>query len=253
MDLPVAKGRISSDVDILLPKEQLKAAERSLLDHGWEPTKLDDYDQYFYRTWSHELPPLRHRERGTIVDVHHTILPLTGRIHPDPEKLLAAAVKVDGTDLRVLAPVDMVLHSAAHAFQDGDLKGALRDLVDLDALLRDFGSREGFWDEILARAEQLELTHPFFYALRYAHGVLNTPIPEDVLKTSQQSRPPWLALKLMDRLVANVVRPRPPSGEGFVGGFSAGLLYARSHWLRMPPWLLARHLLRKLIGRKKNT
>lgn len=253
MDLPIAKGRISSDVDIMLPKKQLKAAERSLLEHGWEPTKLDDYDQYFYRTWSHELPPLRHRERGTIVDVHHTILPPTGRLHPDPAKLLAAAVKIDGTELRVLAPPDMVLHSAAHAFQDGDLKAALKDLVDLDGLLREFGSGERFWDEILTRAEQLELTRPFFYALRYAHEVLNTPIPEDVLKASQRSRPPWFVLKVMDRLVTDVLRLRPSRGEGFAGGFSAGLLYARSHWLRMPPWLLARHLLRKLIVRNKNT
>jgi len=56
----------------------------------------------------------------TIVDVHHTLLPLTGRLRPDREKLLTTAVSVDGSRLKVFAPPDMVLHSAAHIFQDGD-------------------------------------------------------------------------------------------------------------------------------------
>lgn len=250
LELPFARGRVSSDVDILVAKDQLSAAERCLIDCGWASTKLEEYDQYFYRTYSHELPPLRHRERGTIVDVHHTLLPPTGRLHPDPVKLITAAVEVAGTNLRVLASTDMVLHSAAHAFQDGDLKTALRDLVDLDGLLRHFGTDPRFWQQLLPRAGELQLSRPLYYALCYTRCVLNTPIPEDVLKLGHQLRPPWLVLKIMDRLMADVLRPRPLSGEGFAAGLSAGLLYARSHWLRMPPWLLARHLLRKLFVRK---
>jgi hypothetical protein len=251
MELHMAKGRISSDIDILLRKEQLKEAERSLLEHGWVPIQLDEYDQYFYRAYSHELPPLRHRERGTIIDVHHTLLPPTGRVHPDPLKLITAAVEIAGTNLRVLASTDMVLHSAAHAFHDGDLKAALRDLLDLDGLLRHFETDPRFWQQLLPRASELQLSRPLYYALRYTKRLLNTPIPEEILECSQKSGPPLPALIIMDRLVANVVRPRPRSGEGFTAGFSAGLLYARSHWLRMPPWLLARHLLRKLFVRKK--
>jgi hypothetical protein len=120
-ELPVARGRFSSDVDILVPKASIANVERALIDHGWRHIKLDDYDQFFYRHWSHELSPLQHHDRGTIVDVHHTILPPTGRLHPDPAKLLAASVPLTGTRFSVLAPADMVLHSAAHAFQDGDL------------------------------------------------------------------------------------------------------------------------------------
>ena len=124
--LSVAKGRISTDIDILVDKADLPAVETALLKHGWEHTKVDEYDQYYYRIWSHELPPLRHRERRTIIDVHHTILPLTGRCHPDPKKLLAQAITLDGSRFKILAPADMVLHSAAHAFQDGDLVRGLK-------------------------------------------------------------------------------------------------------------------------------
>ena len=45
--------------------------------------KSDPYDDAYYRRWMHELPPLIHRERDRMIDVHHTILPLTARITPD--------------------------------------------------------------------------------------------------------------------------------------------------------------------------
>jgi hypothetical protein len=54
---PFARGRIQSDIDILVPESKLKAAEAALLDAGWVHVKLDKYDQAFYRKFSHELPP----------------------------------------------------------------------------------------------------------------------------------------------------------------------------------------------------
>jgi len=242
LNLPNARGRISSDVDILVPKEKIAAVEYALLEHGWEHIKVDEYDQYYYRKWSHELPPLRHRERKTILDVHHTILPLTGRLHPDAKKLLEAALSVDSTSFKVLAPPDMVLHSAAHAFQDGDLQRGLRDLVDLDDLLRHFGSESGFWDQLVIRAKELELSRPLYYGLRYSHLVMHTPIPDPVLTVMQRWGPTWPTPLLMDKLIVSVLWPR----KGITSSLAAWLLYVRSLWLRMPPWLLARHLAHKL-------
>jgi hypothetical protein len=248
--LSVARGRLSTDVDILVSRSEIKKIEAMLLCGGWRPTKLEEYDQHFYRHWSHELPPLRHKERGTVVDVHHTILPPTGRLHPDPDKLLAASVPVEGTKFRVLAPVDMVLHSAAHAFQDGDLARALRDLVDVDGLVRQFAREENFWNQLLSRAEDLELSRPLFYALRYAQHYLDTPIAEAVWKNYGGGRPCWLALVSMDGLVGGALHPGGSSAKSCWNKFSLWLLYARSHWLRMPPWLLARHLLYQAIRRR---
>ena len=93
-------------------------------------THHDAYDQRYYRQWMHELPPLRHMTRQTVLDVHHTILPLTAHLKPDPAKLWEAAVGIEGqVNFCVLAPVDMVLHSATHLFHDGELEHGLRDLV----------------------------------------------------------------------------------------------------------------------------
>ncbi|HWP22583.1 MAG TPA: nucleotidyltransferase family protein [Candidatus Binatia bacterium] len=246
--LSVARGRFSTDVDVLVARSEIEKIEAMLLRAGWRPTKLDEYDQYFYRRWSHELPPLQHKDRGTVVDVHHTILPPTGRLHPDPEKLLAASVPVEGTRFRVLAPLDMVLHSAAHAFQDGDLARGLRDLVDVDGLVRHFSRVENFWEPLLSRAEELELSRPLFYALRYAQRYLDTPIAEVIWK-KRDWRPCRLALVSMDGLVDGALHSGGSRVKRFWNRLSLRLLYIRSHWLRMPPWLLAKHLLRQAIRR----
>lgn len=246
LNLPLAKGRISSDVDVLVPKEQIGVVEQRLLARGWAHVKLNDYDQYYYRHWSHELPPLQHRDRGTVVDVHHTILPPTGRLHPDPEKLLAASLPLPGMKFRVLAPCDMVLHCVVHAFQDGDLKRGLRDLVDIDGLLRALTGSEGFWRELEDRAVELGLTRPLFYALRYVNRYLATPLDPGLKQRWQSWQPPAPALYAMDQAVDRIITTGPWCDGGAVK-LARQLLYIRSHWLRMPPYLLIPHLYRKAL------
>jgi hypothetical protein len=249
-DLPNARGRISSDVDILVPRASMGQVEKALMDHGWRHIKLDDYDQFFYRHWSHELPPLQHRDRGTVVDVHHTILPPTGRLHPDPEKLMAASIPLEGTRFRVLAPADMLLHSTAHAFQDGDLTRGLRDLVDSDDLLRHFSQKKNFWEQLVSRAEELDLCRPLYYAFRYSNLYLQTPIPQMILDRSKSWQPAWPASVVMDSIVDNVITAGPWR-KGLRLKLSRQLLYIRSHWLRMPPHLLIPHLIQKAFRKRR--
>ena len=121
--------------------------------HGWASMHLDKYDQRYYRTWMHELPPMRHVKRLTVIDVHHAIVPETAAIRPDPGKLCAAACPVEKEQgICVLAPVDMVLHSAVHLFHDGEFENGLRDLIDIQRLLNHFGHTPSFWDSLVERA-----------------------------------------------------------------------------------------------------
>ena len=248
-ELPAAQGRLASDVDILVPRDRIAAVERSLLDRGFRSTKLHPYDQQFYRKWAHELPPLRHARRRSVVDVHHTILPLTGRLHPDPRKLLAAAEPLEEPDLWILAPEDLVLHSATHLFQDGDLGCGLRDLVDLDALLRDFGARRaGFWSRLAPRAQELGLSRPLYYGVRFCRSLLGTPVPDATWHdVERDGRPPWPLGGVMDSLVLRALCPDRDDRKTRGAQAARLALYVRSHWLRMPPWLLAYHLTRKAL------
>jgi putative nucleotidyltransferase-like protein len=251
-EMPFAQGRMQSDVDILVPRSKLKIVESALLSHGWVGMKLEEYDQRYYRQWSHELPPLYHPNRNTVLDVHHNILPETGRLHPDPVKLLQAAEPIPGTSHKRLCPEDMILHSAAHMFQDGDLELGLRGLADVDGLLRVCGMRPDFWNTLLQRAPELELDRPLYYALRYADFFLKTPVPEHVKSACRKWKPPAPVLRLMDRLVSRALVPRHSSTASLRTLSARRLLYIKAHWLRMPPLLLARHLMHQsLRGLKK--
>jgi hypothetical protein len=244
--LPHAQGRLFSDIDVLVPKARLGEVEAALMLHGWATTHLDEYDQRYYRTWMHELPPMMHVKRMSAIDVHHAILPETAPLHPDPDKLRAAACLLDGyDDLMVLAPTDMVLHSAVHLLHEGELENGLRDLVDLDNLLRHFSSLPTFWPTLVDRARELELTRPLFYALRYTSHVLHTPVPPEVVEAARIGRPNGILLLLMDQLFGRALMPHHPSCSDWFTGSARQLLYLRANWLRMPPWLLARHLFHK--------
>lgn len=248
--LPPAAGRPLSDVDILLPRELLPEAEARLLAGGWEQGKTDEYDQRYFREWMHELPPMRHRERLTIIDLHHTILPPTGRLRPDPQLLLRDAVPVSGwPNIRVLAPADMVLHCIVHHFQDGEFQHTLRELVDLDDLLRHFAPMPGFWERLLARSEEFGFGRPTFYALRHAGRLLATPIPDDVETALRRHAPPAPLLALMDRLMANRLLASGRSPRGVLERAADRVLYLRAQWLKMPPGLLAQHALGKFANR----
>jgi hypothetical protein len=248
--LAPGRGRMFSDIDILVPKERMPEVEAALMLHGWFSAHHDAYDQRYYREWMHEIPPMEHVKRGNVIDVHHAILPETAAARPDPARLRAAAVPVldagDGLPpLFVLAPHDMVLHSAVHLFFDGEFDKGLRDLVDLHRLLGQFGTQPGFWEGLPARARVLELGRPLFYALRYCRLLLGTPVPQAVLDAVAPDGPNPALRRLMDSLFERALRPLHASCETPASAVARFLLYVRGNWLRMPPLLLSRHLFHK--------
>jgi hypothetical protein len=191
---------------------------------------------------------MEHIRRRTVIDVHHAILPETAGARPDPDSLRACAVAAgDEPGLSVLAPADMVLHSAVHLFSDGEFHHGLRDLLDIHRLLVHFGATPGFWDALAPRARALQLERPLFYALRYSARLLGTPVPAPVFAAAAAGRPNRLLLALMDQLFGRALLPAHPSCADAMSGVAGVLLYIRGNWLRMPPLLLARHLLRKAV------
>ena len=244
-----AKGRLFSDVDILVPEDKLFEVEMALIKAGWITSTIDPYDQKYYRQWMHEIPPMRHLTRQTSIDVHHNILPKTTRFCPDVHKLWTHSVKIPGQSLWVLAPEDRVLHSATHLFHEGEFAQGFRDLSDLDLLLKEFSTQENFWIKLLQRAVELQQQIPLYYALRYSHQILQTPVPEHILKASQQQSPNRIKTLLMDALFLRALMPDHDSCDDRWTGLARWLLYIRSHWLKMPVYLMIPHLLRKAYRR----
>jgi hypothetical protein len=228
--MDAGQGRQIGDLDILVPKVNLPEVERALLDAGWDWLKPDPYDDLYYRTWMHELPPLAHKERGRMIDVHHTILPPTARVTPDPAALIANAVPV-GNGLMMLAPEDMVVHAVAHLLADGDLAGGMRNLWDIDRLIQEHSGADDYWLKLRESGLKHGLMTHISRALRLTHHIFQTPVDG------------WLAWRGRKGDVFYTGRILARNGWGQeTRGILRFAFYIRSHWLRMPPLMLARHL-----------
>ncbi len=239
-----AQGRTFGDVDILVPKSQITATEQELTMHGWQSSVDNDYDQRYYRTWMHEIPPMEHKLRHTIIDVHHALLPPTARISIDMQPFFSGAIPLGDSGLHVLNPCDMVLHSSAHLFHEGEFNNALRDLMDLHLLFNQFGELENFWKDLVNRAHLTRLSRPLYYAVRYAQHFLGTKIPEETISALAPNGPQGVTGQLMDYCFREAFRPLENRQDRHMA-FARFLLYLRSHWLRMPLTLLLKHLGRK--------
>ena len=228
--LEAGKGRLVGDLDILVPRDSLETVEAALLATGWERMKeADGYDDLYYRRWMHELPPLIHRTRDRMIDVHHNILPTTARPKPDPAALIAASVALE-SGLRALSPADMVVHAAAHLFADGDLAGGLRNLWDIDRLLREFDGKD-FRRQLPNRSRRHGLESHVRRALRLSNRLYATPVDSSFAGRFSPADRLFEARLLARNGWGREVRPALRFA-----------FYVRSHWLRMPPLMLARHL-----------
>ena len=230
-DLAAGVGRSIGDLDIMVARNDLPVVEAALLDAGWEWVKPDPYDDQYYRDHMHELPPLIHRERDRMIDVHHTTLPLTARPTPDAQAMLDSAVALDN-GLHVMAPADMLLHSIAHLFADGDLAGGLRNLWDINLLIQQFSEADAeFWNVLDGRAEIHDLVSEKQRALRLAARLYGTPVNR--LSAGKTA--------LADHLYVRRLLARDGYGRE-TRKVTRLAFYVRSHWLRMPPLMLAKHL-----------
>jgi hypothetical protein len=225
--LDAGQGRLVGDLDILVPRDRLDAVEAAILDAGWEWLKTDAYDDHYYRTWMHELPPLIHRDRDAMIDVHHTILPLTARPRPDAEAMIANSVEI-ANGLRILKPEDMVIHAAAHLLADGDMSGGLRNLWDIHCLLGEFDM-----PDLMERASMHGLAPHVARALRLTADLFGTAVPKHLDRWHRQDK--WYRTRLLAR-----------DGWGRESRKAVRFVfYIRSHLIRMPLPLLLRHLFTK--------
>jgi hypothetical protein len=185
-----------------------------------------------------------------MIDVHHAILPLTARPRPDMAAMIEARVPLaDG--LFTLSPADMIVHAAAHLFADGELAGGLRNLWDIDRLLREFAERNAdFWPDLHERAARHELLPAVGRAVRLAHHLYGTPVnwcqtPISKSSISKQSTGAKIGVRHQLTAADALYRRRLMARDGW-GRATRPLtrlgFYVRSHLLRMPPMMLARHL-----------
>ena len=248
--LPIAEGRLPSDADILVPRAHLADAQQRLERVGWQEIELDAHDRHYYHALSHEAPPMRHPAHRMELDLHHNILPPVSRTHVDAGLLLARLQASRWPAWQVLHPVDQVLHSAAHLFLDSEARDRVRDLVDLDGLLRHFGTQPGFWAELPERAQRLGLTEPLALACHFCVAWLATPVPAEAAAQVARLGPSALRRAWLLPLLTRIFSPSDPDhGAPWQQSAAATVLLVRYHRNRMPLRLLVPHLWHKVRPR----
>ncbi len=247
--LDIAHGRLPSDADVLVPRASVDAAQAALAAAGWAEVELDAHDRRYYHEWSHEVPPMRHPVHPLELDLHHNILPPVARTRVDAAVLLARlqpATTPGFEGWQVLHPQDQLLHSAAHLFFESEARDRLRDLVDLDGLMRHFGADPAFWRDLPERAAALNLQVPLAMAVHFATGWLGTPVPGDALARVQAQGPGPVQRAVLAAIFGALLRPvdpdrLPPASQAL----AAQALLLRYHLWRMPLRLLVPHLWHK--------
>jgi hypothetical protein len=72
--------------------------------------------------------------------------------------------------------------------------------------------------------------------------MLGTPIPSEVIRLASVAAPSAATLRLMDDWVPRALLPEHPDFSVKSTRRARWALYVRSHWVKMPPLMLARHL-----------
>ena len=149
----------------------------ALLAAGWEWVKEDAYDDQYYRRWMHELPPLIHRERDRMIDVHHAILPLTARPKPDMAAMIADRVAAGRRPLHpVAAGHDRPRRRPSVRRRRPRRAGSATCGTSTGCCASSRERDPGFWPALRERAKRHGLLAAVERAVRLAHHLYGTPV-----------------------------------------------------------------------------
>ncbi|WP_262691508.1 nucleotidyltransferase domain-containing protein [Kordiimonas aestuarii] len=237
--LRAGRGRRVSDIDILVEDQRLAETEVLLREAGWQgdSSTAGDYDQQYYRRWMHELPPMRHGTRRTLIDVHHRLLPRTARLQPRHDLMMAASVKLESTGLRAFSPMDRFIHSAIHICADGAFETVARSFIELYYLFGDLEADDR--RRLIDRAAEVNALKPVASALWAVSHYFGSANAHAALRSMGVMKV-GVALRFILRVVVRGGRLAPVARLA---------LYVRSHYMRMPLAMLAKHLFSKAFKR----
>lgn len=230
-------GRICSDIDALVKREELEIAERHLKMNLWLSKEVDDYDDKYYREYAHEIPPMMQAERGTVLDLHHNLfLPVSGRA-PDIAQFWGTRIQTE-SGLSTLAPAAALVHSMIHLLMNEEVTFGLRDCLDMQSII-DTHNSESFWQDV----HQLVADNGFHPEFQLLMSLLCSLFNRDTVK--QQINLEHFNNSLKNRFwlwcYCKAVLPDHPLLHNPFAGIARAAVYCRGHSQKMPLVTLLKH------------
>ena len=172
--------RSMADVDIMVPWEQLAAAEQIFLDHGFGPLPRPNLEEFC--TWSNHLARLR-KAGAPVVELHWSIEKPTSPFRIDLDGLWARSqtTTLDGAQVHILSPEDLLLHLAMHGTYHHRLDhAALKGLLDVNAVIAKH-AKVIDWETLNERAGAWGASRFVYTTFRLTAVILGTPFPPAAL------------------------------------------------------------------------
>jgi len=236
-------GRVYSDIDLLVAKNEISKAEQALAKHAWCTKKVSEYDNNYYREWSHEIPPMFNIHRGTVLDLHHNILlPISGR--EVNVELLTENCQVIDDKYTVLSHAATILHSIVHLIINEDVSNGYRDILDITTLIKENDSPE-FWQEITSLSSKLGFNNELYLALSLSQKYASLTIPDNVWLSFEEQKDNSKLNFLLNYVYYFALQPHSPAIQTLRHKVAISIAYILGHLQKMPLKILIPHLLTK--------
>jgi len=166
------------DVDLMVPRAELAAAQSVLLDMGGVYRPPEDIELWCQR-W-HSLPHFAFH--GLTVEVHWNIVRPAGPVNIDAAGLWTRArpATVAGVEVLALSPEDLLLHLCLHFGYHHRLT-RLRYFCDIAETIRRLGG-ELDWTKVVDRAREWNASRYVGLTFHLARGMLGASVPGHVLE-----------------------------------------------------------------------
>jgi hypothetical protein len=200
--------------------------------------QLDDFDEKYYRQWSHELPPYKHLETGVTLDIHHNLLPGSAGKSIDIDDIINTKHATD-SDLYLPNDAYLILHSAIHLLLNDDIEKGFRDCIDLHYMLLEY--QQNYNLHILENTfEKARCLKEFYIML-----ILLQRLFKDATNTYTKERLTSKALNKYLSLAKDLekaVFPSTPYLANSSNEFARLKVYIRGHLSKMPLHLFIKHI-----------
>jgi Uncharacterised nucleotidyltransferase len=207
---PEPAQRTLSDIDLLLPPEQVDRASAVLLECGFWTDDSDPHPD-------HHLRP-HYGDEGLVgVELHHALLPEPNPYTIDLERIRARTLikQLGRVEARVLAAPDALLFTCIHlAYAHRYRWFPLRSLTDILAMATRCDA-ELDWGLFVTTVRSSRTAGAVYWPLRFSSEWLRAPVPDGVLSALG---PPTTLRRLVEviaqpRCILDT-RPPPDTGSG---------------------------------------